>query len=277
MIKADVAAAFRDACHAELQALKPGNIFAGAETRGMTVADFIASADAAAPEIARRDVPVGQKILAAVEATRRAVSHNTNLGIILLAAPLATAALHGDRGDLRDHLRSVLRGLAIDDARAAYRAIRLAEPGGMGEAASEDIRQEPMVTLLDAMRLAEERDRIAWQFTHDFADIFERGLPALVEAEARYREPSWAITALYLHFLATIPDSLIVRKHGMRTAERVQRKASRWGNALAGSQDPEPFRSDLLAFDRLLKQRSLNPGATADLTVATLFAKRLCR
>lgn len=273
--EAEVAAAFRDACHAELRALKPGNIFADAESRGMTVADFLASADAAAPPIGRRDLTVGQKILAAVHATRTVASHNTNLGIILLAAPLATAALAGGDRSLRDRLRDVIRGLTVDDARAAYQAIRLAEPGGMGETASEDIRQEPTVTLLEAMRLAEERDRIAWQYTHDFADVFERGLTALAEAEARRREPSWAITALYLNFLAAIPDSLVVRKHGMRTAERVQREASRWGNVLVGSLDPEPFRGDLLAFDRLLKQRGFNPGTTADLTVATLFARRL--
>jgi triphosphoribosyl-dephospho-CoA synthase len=31
----------------------------------------------------------------------------------------------------------------------------------------------------------------------------------------------------------------------------------------------------LLAYDRSLKERSVNPGTSADLTVATLFANRL--
>ena len=32
------------------------------------------------------------------------------------------------------------------------------------------------MTLLEAMRAAESRDRIAWNYTHDFADIFTLGL-----------------------------------------------------------------------------------------------------
>ena len=44
---------------------------------------------------------------------------------------------------------------------------------------------------------------------------------------------------------------------------------------LAESADTEALLPKLLAFDRSLKETALNPGTTADLTVATLFAATL--
>ena len=38
---------------------------------------------------------------------------------------------------------------------------------------------------------------------------------------------------------------------------------------------PEAMTAPLTAFDRALKERGLNPGTSADLTVATLFAAAL--
>ncbi len=40
-------------------------------------------------------------------------------------------------------------------------------------------------------------------------------------------------------------------------------------------EDPQALTPKLLAFDRSLKERGLNPGTSADLTVATLFAGAL--
>ena len=47
-------------------------------------------------------------------------------------------------------------------ARACYAAIRIANPGGMGKVDEQDLTTEPNITLLQAMRLAEQRDRIAF-------------------------------------------------------------------------------------------------------------------
>ena len=44
-----IAAAYRDACLAELVALKPGNVHVFAAGHDMTMADFEASAQASAP------------------------------------------------------------------------------------------------------------------------------------------------------------------------------------------------------------------------------------
>ncbi|TIR45804.1 MAG: triphosphoribosyl-dephospho-CoA synthase, partial [Mesorhizobium sp.] len=88
------------------------------------------------------------------------------LGIILLAGPLLCAAemagarLHDNRlpdNRLRNNLDAVLRAMNMDDTSTVFEAIATAAPGGLGEAAN-DVRQEPKVHLLEAMREAADRD-----------------------------------------------------------------------------------------------------------------------
>jgi triphosphoribosyl-dephospho-CoA synthase len=270
-----IARSFLDACLAELDALKPGNVHRVSDGHRMTIADFVASAEAAAPLIGRQGLALGTRIRLAVEATRRAVGQNTNLGIILLAAPLAGAALDPRSGDLESRLHRTLQELDVDDAREAYRAIRETKPGGLGAAPRHDVASEPEVSLLEAMRVAEGRDRIAWNYTHGFADIFTLGLKWLAHGVERWSEPSWAVTRVYLGFLAHLPDTLIERKFGTRTATLVREEAGPIEASLTECQSPEAMTAPLLAFDRALKERGLNPGTSADLTVATLFAAAL--
>jgi triphosphoribosyl-dephospho-CoA synthase len=270
-----IARSFLDSCLAELDALKPGNVHRHSEGHRMSVADFVASAEAAAPLIGRKGLPVGKRIRLAVEATRAQVVQNTNLGIVLLAAPLAGAALAPENGDLESRLHRVLQGLSVDDASETYRAIRETMPGGLGEAQEHDVASEPAVSLLEAMRAAEARDRIAWNYTHDFADIFRLGLKWLAQAHERWNEPSWAVARVYLGFLAHLPDTLIERKFGTRTATLVREEAAPIEASLTACEVPAAMTAPLAAFDRALKERGLNPGTSADLTVATLFAAAL--
>jgi len=270
-----IARSFLDACLTELDALKPGNVHRQGAGHGMTVDDFVASAEAAAPLIGRDGLAVGERIRLAVEATKRAVTQNTNLGIILLAAPLAGAALERSGGDLKSRLHLVLRGLSVEDARAAYLAIRTAKPGGLGDAPRHDVSSEPDISLLEAMRAAETRDRIAWNYTHGFADIFDLGLPWLAQGLVRWGDPSWAATRVYLGYLAHLSDTLIERKFGTRVAAEVQEEAGPIEASFTACPSPEAMTAPLLSFDRALKGRGLNPGTSADLTVATLFAAAL--
>jgi triphosphoribosyl-dephospho-CoA synthase len=272
-----VARSFLDACLAELDALKPGNVHRFGDGHSMTVADFVASAEAAAPAIGRKGLSVGQRIKRAVESTRNAVDQNTNLGIVLLAAPLASAALDRRSGDLESRLHRVLRELSVEDAREAYQAIRAANPGGLGKAPKLDIRSEPDVTLLEAMLAAEGRDRIAWNYTHDFDDVFRLGLKWLAQGLERWGDPGWAAARVYLGFLAHVPDTLIERKFGERVAASVREEARPIESGFTECQSPEAMIAPLTAFDRALKERGLNPGTSADLTVATLFAAALKR
>jgi triphosphoribosyl-dephospho-CoA synthase len=270
-----VARAFHESCLAELDALKPGNVHRFAEDDRMSVADFETSARVAAPALAASGLSVGNRIRRSVEATIDAVGHNTNLGIILLCAPLAAASLDGADGDLRKRLSNALARLSVADAREVYAAIRRAKPGGLGEAPAHDVGETPEITLIEAMQAAEGRDRIAWNYTHDFTDIFDVGVPLLTRATAQSSSRASATTSVYLGFLAAIPDTLIARKFGMAQAIEVQEEAKALTARFHNRTGHEVRHRDLMAFDRALKARGLNPGTSADLTVATLFAASL--
>lgn len=277
-----VAEAFIAACRGELDAPKPGNVHVFSDGHGMTVNHFLASAEAAARPLCQHGASVGARIFGAVEATAAAVGQNTNLGIVLLCAPLAAAAEAATTegaanfgSDLRQSLAATLAELTRADAEAAFAAIVIANPAGLGAAPRHDVRQGAETTLLEAMKEAAERDRIACQYATGYADVFGVGLEAL-EAAAGWPAP-WPAVSAYLAFLATFPDSHIARKYGQAAAEAVRRAAAGVRDGFMSKADPAEALADLLAFDRRLKAEGFNPGTSADLTVATLFADRLTR
>jgi triphosphoribosyl-dephospho-CoA synthase len=269
-----IADAFIAACRDELDAPKPGNVHVFADGHRMTAADFMRSADAAAGPLAAPGARVGARILGAVEATFADVGANTNLGIALLCAPIAAAA-ESRPHDLRAALARVLHALDSEDAAAAFRAIVRASPAGLGYVEDHDVRAPATVSLRDAMAEAADRDRIARQYVTDFADVFDVGEPLLDAALGALPDRRSATLATFLGFLAAFPDSHIVRKYGAATGERVRRQAS-WlrVRALAAARLDDVL-PELLAWDKELKDGGINPGTSADLTVATLFVHRL--
>ena len=269
-----IAGAFKAACRDELEAPKPGNVHLFADGHNMTAADFLASAEAAAGPLSTPGARVGARILGAVEATFAAVGTNTNLGIILLCAPLAAAA-ESDTVDLRMALAKVLDHLDEEDAALAFRAIARAAPGGLGRTTVDDVHDPARVTLKKAMVEAAERDRIAHQYVSAFSDVFDVGLPLLEEVQPPAADAKWATLRVFLTFLAAFPDTHIFRKYGAPTAEAVRETATHFRARLMGRAPNDELIADLLFWDSDLKARHINPGTSADLTVATLFAHRL--
>lgn len=271
-----LAAAYKNACMAELQALKPGNVHVFADGHGMTIYDFIKSADVSASSIAQADLTVGQRIFCAVEATQQAVGMNTNLGLVLLCAPLIQAALHRNGAqNFQQSLSNTLSQLTIDDAILAGQAIVLANPAGLGSANENDVNQTSTVTLLEMMRSAQSRDHIAWQYANDFSDVLEFGLMRYTEAMAKWQNQAWATTALYLGFMANQLDSHIIRKYGKTLASAVMIEAKEIEASYWATDNPKLVQQKLLDWDASLKIRKINPGTSADLTVACLLAAYL--
>jgi triphosphoribosyl-dephospho-CoA synthase len=254
----------------EVSAEKPGNITPSHDFADTSFEDMLRSAIAVGPELARAgERGVGETVRAVVEASRRVAPANTNLGIALLLAPLAKAALGG--GPLRGRLAALLRALDVADARAAYAAIRLAGAGGLEERVEHDVRSEPAVGLREAMASAAGRDSIASEYVTDFALTFETGLPALVAALGAGLAVRDAIVELHLRLLAAAPDTLIARKAGADAAAGVSAGAR--DVLAAGGPRTAAGRSALGRFDASLRERgnALNPGTTADLVTATVF------
>jgi triphosphoribosyl-dephospho-CoA synthase len=271
--------AFLSACRAEIAALKPGNVHVHAGGHGMEIAHFEAAAIAAAPAIADPLLALGARIERAVDASMTAAGLNTNLGIVLLTAPLAVAAQHGSSGDLRTDVQGVLANIDRADTEAVYAAIRRANPGGLGSAPEQDVRERPTVGLLKAMAIAAPRDRIAQAYVDGFSEIFEFGRPVLQEAKAALpagADPGLAVTTLHMAYLAQKTDSHILRKFGDTAAAAVQQEARRLRALWTPVVKPESI-AGLFLLDKALKAQNLNPGTTADFVVATLFAHSICR
>lgn len=270
----------RTACRQEIEALKPGNVSVYSAGHGMTADDFFLSAELVAPVLAQAGSTVGERILDSVQAVHNRLNNNINLGIVLLAAPLVSAAmLDSECTDLRSRVREVLNCLNKQDARLAFEAIRLASPGGLGHVEHHDVAAEPEVSLLEAMAFAQNRDRVAYQYAHAYEDIFTLGVLRLRKEAptwvAEDQKSEWATVACYLGFLCTIPDSHIQRKFGWRTADRVCKDAEVVESKLKACENSKDAVKILLEYDNELKREGLNPGTSADLTVASLMALQL--
>lgn len=262
------------ACLYEVGTEKPGNVSRAGCFEDTCFEDFVASAVAIGPAFAGAgDATVGETILRAITDTRRLVATNTNLGIVLLLAPLAKAAAEvGDGEGLRPAVARVLRGLTATDARDAYEAIRRAAPAGMGRVATHDVGEAaPGVTLRAAMELAHERDSVAVEYVNDYAVTFDLGYATLRRCWEEGRRLSEAILMAFLTILAEVPDTLIGRKHGARLAEEVSRRAAEV--LAAGGCATERGREEVRRLDRELRDSAhgRNPGTTADLVCASVF------
>ena len=95
------------------------------------------------------------------------------------------------------------------------------------------------------------------------------------KALVKWQRPAWAATAVHLHYLSHFPDSHIVRKYGETIAKLVQNEAAEHEAEFINTYNPKTYQNTLLTFDAALKKRGLNPGTSADLTVATLLLHAL--
>jgi triphosphoribosyl-dephospho-CoA synthase len=292
MLKADfrwdIARAAQAACIIEASAPKVGNVNRRHDFSDCLLEDFQLSAVAIGEPLGRvKAQGVGKTVLVAIRATHRVVPTNTNLGIVLLLAPLAMAWSRLETGkktaagkkpsELRENwlreLTDVLTGLTEEDSRDVYAAIRLANPGGIGQAMEHDVNLEtsPEITLLEAMRLASNRDLVAREYVNRFHTVFEVGIPVLEGVLKAGLSLPLAAAETHLFILSQCPDTLIARKGGTSLSQEVQVRAQMvWEK---GGFRTEAGRVQTTAFDVWLREdgHNLNPGATADLTAAILF------
>ncbi len=270
------------ACLWEATARKPGNVHRYRDFADATYIDFLTSAAVISSVLAAASsLGVGPTVLTGVRRTQLVAPNNTNLGILLLLAPLAAVPLEELYREaltsapaeqvLREGLASVLESATVRDTAEVYQAIRLANPSGLGSAADQDVHAEPTLPLRQVMALAADRDLVARQYANGFSDVFDHGVPALRDSLARCLCLEAAIIACHLHLMARYPDSLIARKCGLAVAEEASARAqdvldAGWPNTAAGA----AALADLDGWLRADGHRR-NPGTTADLVAACLF------
>jgi len=266
-----LAGRLRHACEIDVLAMKPGNVSVCSPGHGMTADDFLASAAAILDPMTRPEFSVGERILASVSATRSVVGCNTNLGIVLLCAPLSHAALNRKPSQpFREALEDCIAQLTLADAVNAYAAIRLAQPAGLGRRAAHDVAHAPTISLRDAMIEAKDEDSVARQYADGFAEIFGCQ-PIVSQLRRRWNDDRWTATAIYLDLLARNPDTHIARKFGLETALRISHEALPLSQAALQCAVPDELVPRLRKWDSELKEAGINPGTSADLTVAAIY------
>lgn len=258
------------ACLLEVTAPKPGNVHRGADFEDLTFGDFATSAVAIAPAMDQaHQRGVGATVRASVRATRRLVATNTNLGTALLLAPLAVVPRDQT---LNEGIPAVLENLTAGDAALVYEAIRLAQPGGLGDVDEMDVQGPAPAELVAAMRAASSRDMVARQYAEGFAQVLDLVVPWLADGEDRKPSLTQRIVLAHVRLMSQFPDSLIGRKCGDEVAQHSALLAS--SVLESGAPGDEAYESALADFDFWLRSdhHRRNPGTTADLIAAGLFA-----
>jgi triphosphoribosyl-dephospho-CoA synthase len=258
------------ACLLEVIAPKAGNVHRAADFEDLTLRDFMLSATLIAPTMQNAEQRgVGRTVLDAIRATRQAVNTNTNLGTVLLLAPLAAVPRHVP---LRDGVGPVLQSMKGQDSRDVYAAIRIAQPGGMGRVDQMDVQQNAPADLLAAMQAAADRDLVAMQYASGFETVLAEVAPRLQQNVSKGWLIETAIIETQLQLLCRYPDSLISRKCGKHVAEQAAAMADRV--LRAGDPHSPAFEEALADLDFWMRadHHRRNPGTTADLIAAGLFA-----
>lgn len=260
----------------DINALKPGNVGRHGAGHGMDYADFVRSAEVVTPILCNHRLGLGARILSSVEATSAAVNCNTNLGMILLVAPVIWVFEQLEAPEnFRGAIKPALKSLGRQDARDIYAAIRLANPGGLGKVGRYDVNSLPDVDIYSAMDAAKERDLVALQYANGYREVVNLGIKWLQNYHNRWNSVEWSVVACYLTYMASFPDSHIRRKYGIEIAEQVRKKAQPVLAQFGDYDNPGEAKDVLMIFDRELKESEINPGTCADLTMASLLLYRL--
>jgi triphosphoribosyl-dephospho-CoA synthase len=203
-----------------------------------------------------------------IQETRKVVDTNTNLGIVLLLAPLASVPLEEP---LEPGVKRVLSQTTVEDSRNVYAAIRLAKPGGLGKVPEQDVQDEPTLPLRDVMALARVRDLIAAQYAMDFVYILSNVASWFVRCAEGVQNVERAIIETQLRLLRIHGDDLVGRKLGRAEALKIIVRAGDVTNS-PGIDTPQGQKA-FLAFDAFMRSdnHARNPGTTADLIAAALF------
>ena len=257
------------ACLWEVTIPKPGNVHRGADFEDLTFADFLASAVAIAPAMnAAPQNRIGQTVLNAVRATQGVVSTNTNLGTVLLLAPLATVSTEIS---IETGLSAVLSDLEADDAILVYRAIQESGAGGLGSVESMDVAGEAPTDLLVGMQAAAEYDLVAQQYVNGFQQILQCVCPWIIDGINRSWNLAESVVHAHVRLMSEFPDSLIRRKCGTKVADESAVRAA--GVLDAGEPRNDNYRRALNDVDFWLRAdgHRRNPGTTADMIAAGLF------
>lgn len=277
---------------------KPGNIHRLSDLQGTHYEHFLAggvSLGSIMGKLAEKShnitdlgkIQLGKSIREAVDEMFRWQSGgNIHLGVILLFTPLSAAAgaayTKGKIGvaTLRDYTQRIISNATCSDSVDIYAAIDEAMSStNLGSSDELDVSDQrsatrilrEKITPLEIFNICKDRDMICHEWVTGFSTVFETGYPHIKQRVASGDSINNATVDTFLKILAMHPDSLIQRKAGLESAEKVSEKARII--LKAGGTGTEEGNKMLWSLDAELKKENglLNPGTSADLTAASLF------
>ena len=277
---------------------KPGNVDRDRDMPDLRFEHFLAGAVGAGRglRLAEGGESVGRSFERAVAGMALQEGGNTQFGALLLIVPLVRAAADGTdepsaatpsleesdeasspgvvvEAPTPEAVTRIVESTTIEDAAAFYRAFEHVDvfvedpPEGVPDvregADATDAVESGEMNLYEVIAAGAERDDVAREWTSGF----ERSFDAADRIEARNGPLSARAAAVYLELLSERPDTLVAKRRGERTAQRVMTRAQ-------AAREDGPELID--AFAERLIEEGINPGTTADVVAAGLFIA-LCR
>jgi len=210
---------------------------------------------------------------------------NILLGHILILGPLAASAaisLKLGKKTLEEYkniLNQVIDDATVFDTINLYEAIKLSQPGGLGKIDKYDLTdknsikeiKKDKVKLREIFVLSQNYDLISKEYSTGFHIIINEGLPFFLKSFNKSNDVNIATVHTFLKLLSNHPDTLIIRKSGMKAAEMVSEKCSKI--LKAGGLITFEGKKLIYELDETLQEKDgkLNPGTTADLIAGILF------
>jgi triphosphoribosyl-dephospho-CoA synthase len=226
-------------------------------------------------------IGLGEIIKESVLETDKWIGNNTNLGIIILLAPLSAAAgMSNDIQQLRRNTERIMKATTSKDAVNLYDAINAADAGGMGEREELDVADsqardkiiEDDINMFNVLEMSAKWDLLSKELTTGMPVTFETGYPIFKKIKATYGLNK-ATVQTFLTILAQNPDTLISRKYGKVTSRIISADADSilQNGGILNSQGELLIRQ----FDAQLLKNKFNPGTTADITAASIMVAYL--
>tara|TARA_B100001750_G_scaffold150321_1_gene120421 strand:- start:495 stop:1376 length:882 start_codon:yes stop_codon:yes gene_type:complete len=268
--------AYLFSCRKDVEALKPGNVYLSSPHADTNSNDYIKSSIHSSEVLFLENFELGERILESIKLTKKFIKQNTNLGIILVCAPLIHSLIKYHDHPLKEGLLLTLQNSTKEDTLSICEAINIANPGGLGKSREYDTQSLPNVGLVDIMEYSSKYDRISYQYTHSFKDILDFVVPCLNHHQERYKSLDFSISLTFLEILSKIPDSHIERKFGHKIAKKTSNQANDLLKILVTERiNQDSFYNQLNNLDYAYKKQGINPGTTADLLVAGLMIKKI--
>ena len=269
--------AYLFACRKDIELIKPGNVNIKSPHSDTNAEDYLKSSLLSSKELFKPDYSLGERILNSIKITRSEVKTNTNLGIVLLCAPIIHACIYFNNLTIREGIKKTLSSSTVKDTQDLCMAINISAPGGLGTREIYDTASKPTVNILEIMNHSASYDRISYQYSHDYSDIFDFIIPRLVFLNKKHNSLDISLSLMFMEILAKIPDSHISRKFDDKIAKKTSNNASDLLKILDREYSPDYLADRLTNLDYEYKKKGINPGTTADLLVASLMIYKIFR